>query len=102
MYLRCRDDVYDCGIFTYRGSARYGGDSNRKRYVCVFLEFHEMIHSKLLRLLLLFAYIHTFEIGAQLKPKRCLCDFGELPKLIRVAQHQLEFGNASCDNKSKI
>lgn len=68
----------------------------------VFSEFHDMIHSKLLRLLLLFTYIHTSEIGAQLKPKRCLCDFSELPKLIRVAQHQIEFENESCDDKSKI
>lgn len=31
------------------------------------------------------SYSHTFKIGLrQLKPKRCLCDFGELPKLIRA------------------
>ena len=47
-------------------------------------------------------HIHTFEIGAQLKPKRCLCDFGELPELIRVVQRisQNIFGNASYDTKS--
>lgn len=48
-------------------------------------------------------HIRTFEIGAQLKPKRCLCDFGELPELIRVVQrisHDGNFGNASYDIKS--
>lgn len=30
-------------------------------------------------------HTHTLQIGyRQLKPKRCLCDFGELPKLIRA------------------
>lgn len=67
------------------GGAGSGGDVENKRYAYIHV----------LRILWNFAiqnyydycysYMNTFEIGAQLKPKRCLCDFGELPKLIRRA-----------------
>lgn len=106
IYIWCREgDVYDCGIFTYRGEkwrAKVKKTKDMWEWVFrilwndPFRNYYDYCYS----------HIRTREIGAQLKPKRCLCDFCELPKInLRSHEHHqhFRFGNA-CDTilKAKV
>lgn len=92
-----RGDEYDCGIFTYRGNERElmwyedytrRRERDRQREICVDV-FRILWNDpfKIITIIVIHihTHTHTLQIGyRQLKPKRCLCDFGELPKLIRA------------------